>query len=334
MPNVGSGLGAQFGVAKETTYGTYVPPGRFVEVSKVDLHKVKNTSQSDGVAAGRPAQLASRRKLVTQAVEGSIDMEVTDTMMGIFFEALCGGTPTVVQQGGSAAYLQTHTIAADSAGKSLTLQTGVPRTTAATDAFSYLGCKIVKAEFKCSLNGNLTVTFDVDGRKLDDAQTLGTASYSATVQPFDWGQSAIKIHNTYGSEVAVDGVREFSLTIERHVADDRFYIGNLGLKSEPITNDWLEVSGSFNADYLDKAIFADRFHADTGFSIVWEFVGPLIAATYYKTLRFKLPKNFLDGDTPGIDGPDLINGDFDFVTLSDGTNPLGVIEYMSTDTAV
>ena len=34
---IGSGLGGQFGVAAETTYGTYVPPAHFLEVSKVDL---------------------------------------------------------------------------------------------------------------------------------------------------------------------------------------------------------------------------------------------------------------------------------------------------------
>lgn len=334
MPNVGSGLGGQVGIAVESIYGTYVAPSKFIEVDKVDLKKVKNTVQGGGLAAGRAARLGSRRAVTTQGAEGSIEMEVTNKLMGVLFQALMGTTVTPVQQGATAAYLQTHDLNVASFGKSLSIQVGVPLTSAVTSAFSYLGCKITKAEFKCEVDGTLQVTFDVDGRKLDEGQTLGTASYTTTIAPFHWGQSAIKIHNTYGSEVAVDGVKEFTLTIERKMDTERFYIGNGGLKSEPITNEWLEVSGSFTVDYLAKADFNDRFSADTGFSIVWEFVGPLIASTFYETVRFRLPLNFLDGDTPGLDGPDIVSGEFPFVTQLDGTRALATIEYISAEAAL
>jgi hypothetical protein len=48
--------------------------------------------------------------------------------MGLLLQALMGTTVTPVQQVATAAYLQTHTLA-DTAGKSLTIQKGVPLTT-------------------------------------------------------------------------------------------------------------------------------------------------------------------------------------------------------------
>ena len=84
----------------------------------------------------------------------------------------------------------------------------------------------------------------------------------------------------------------------------------------------------------NKADFADRFAADSATSLVIEFVGPLIASTYYQTFRIKCPWCFFDGDTPTVDGPDVTSGGYPFVAQLDGTNPLVSIDYISTDTTL
>lgn len=333
MDNVGSGLGGQFGIAPETTYGTYVAPSKFLEITKVDLKKKKNTVQGGGIAAGRVAQLGSRRKVVTQAVEGSVEMEVANKLMGLLLQTLIGTTVTPVQQDTTAAYLQTHVVAASAAGKSLTMQVGVPLTTGTVSPFTYLGCKILSAEFTCEVDGLLTVAWTIDGQKLDESQTLGVASYSTTLSPFHWGQGVVKI-GTFGAEAITDGIKSFTLKIERKMATDRFYLGNGGLKNEPITNGWMEVSGSFTVDYMDKADFNDRFSSDAPFSTVIEFVGDEIEAPYSDTIRFELPMSFLEGDTPGLDGPEIVSGNFPFVTQLDGTHPLATVEVISTESAL
>jgi hypothetical protein len=333
MPGVGSGLGGQFGIAAETSYGLYAPPAKFLEIRSTDLKKIKNTVQGGGLAAGRPAQLGARRKVTTTAAAGGVTLEVTNKLMGLFFQALMGGTVAPVQQGATAAYLQTHPLTVDSAGKSLTMQVGVPLTDATTAAMTYKGCKILSVEFTCDRDGELMANVQIDARELDETQTLAVAAFTSGVVPLPWNISTLKL-GTYGAEAAVDFVNSVSVKIERSMKTDRFYVGNGGKKSEPITNDWVKVSGTFNADFGSKATFADRFSSDTPVSMVWEFIGPIIAGAFPETFRIKTPMLFLDGDTPTLDGADVTTTAFPWVAQLDGTNPLSTIEYISTDPAL
>jgi len=333
MVAVGSGLGGQFGVVAESSYGAGGTAVKFPEIRSTDLKKVKNTVQGGGLAAGRPAQLGARRKVTTTAAAGGVTMEVTNKLMGLFFQALMGGTVAPVQQGATAAYLQTHPLTVDSAGKSLCMQVGVPLTDATTAAMTYKGCKITAIEFTCDRDGELMANLTVDARELDEVQALAVHASTSGVIPLPWNISALKL-GTFGSEVQVDSVNSISIKIERSMKVDRFYVGNGGKKSEPITNDWVQVTGTINADFGAKATFADRFSADTPTSLVWEFIGPLIASTFYETFRIKVPMIFLNGDTPTLDGQDVVSTAFPFVAQLDGTNPLATIEYISTDSTL
>ncbi|MFG2144132.1 phage tail tube protein [Streptomyces sp. NPDC048696] len=326
---IGSGLGAQMGIAAENGYGTYQAPTRFVEFTKEGLHLKKTTAQSAGVAAGRLLALSSRRVVTQRQVAGSLDMEVTTKAMGLLLQALMGTTVTPVQQGTTAAYLQTHTLA-DVAGKSLTIQKGVPLTTGTVTDKSFLGCKIIAAEFSCTVGGMLMASFDVDAKDCDETQTLAVASYPA-MAPFHFGQMALKT-GTYGGEVALDGIRKVSVKIERPQAVDRFYAGQAGLKKEPISNDQVKISGSLETDYVATTL--DDLHTSDGATaLVWEFIGANIASTYFETFRIKLPVIRINDAPPTVDGPDVVRPSFSFEGLFDGTNQ-PAIEYMSTDTTV
>jgi hypothetical protein len=326
---IGSGLGGQLGMVAEVTYGTFVAPTRFLEFTKESLVLKKTTEQSAGVAAGRLLALSSRRVLTQQEVTGSVDLEVTNTGMGLLLQALMGTTVTPVQQAATAAYLQTHTLA-DNFGKNLTIQKGVPLTTGTVTDKSFVGCKVTGAEFSCEVGGMLTSSWEIDGRTCDEGQTLATASYPAR-SPFHFGQMAVKT-GTFASETALDGVRKVSVKIERPMATDRFYAGQAGLKKEPISNDLVKVTGSIEMDYVSTTL--DDLHtSDAATSLVWEFVGPLIASTYYETFRITLPAIKIDEAPPTIDGFEVVKPTYSFTGLFDGTN-LPAIAYISVDTAV
>jgi hypothetical protein len=128
----------------------------------------------------------------------------------------------------------------------------------------------------------------------------------------------------------VAGVKKVDVKIPRPLKTDRFYFGANGLKAEPLTNARAQISGSINADFVDKTIWADRFASDAGFSLVVEAKGALIAGTFYQTFRITLPGCYLDGDTPTLSSEDVVNGSFPFSVRFDGTN-LPKIEYISTD---
>ena len=326
---IGSGLGAQLGIAPEVTYGTYVAPTRFVEFTKQGLQLKKTTAQSAGIAAGRLLPLSSRRVVTQREAAGSIEMEVTTKAMGLLLQALMGTTVTPVQQGATTAYLQTHTLA-DTIGKSLTVQAGVPLTTGTVTRKNFLGCKVMAAEFSCSVGEMLAASFDIDAKDVEETSVLAAASYPA-MAPFHFAQMALKT-GTFGAEVARDGIRKASIKIERPQAVDRFYANQAGLKKEPIANDQVKISGSIEMDYVDT-ILDDLHTSDAATSLVLEFVGANIASTFFETFRITLPAVRFDDAPPTVDGFDVVKPTLSFTGLYDGTNQ-PKIEYISTDTTV
>ena len=323
---IGSGLGAQIGIAAESSYGTFVAPSKFLEFTKESLALKKTTAQSAGIAAGRLMALASRRVLTRKEVQGTLEMEVTNKGMGLPLQTLMGTTVTPVQQGATAAYLQTHTLASV-AGKSLVIQKGVPLTSGTVTDKTFVGCKITSGEFSCGVGEMLTASFEIDGKDCDESQTLAAASYSA-MSPFHFGQMALKA-GTFGAETALDGIRKVSVKVERPQDVDRFYANQSALKREPIENDQVKITGSLESDYVATTL--DDLHtSDGGTSLVWEFVGPLIASTFFETFRITLPVVKLDEGPPVVDGFGVVKPTFNFTALYDLTN-LPKIEYISTD---
>ncbi|GAA4663259.1 phage tail tube protein [Streptomyces youssoufiensis] len=326
---IGSGLGAQIGIAPEVTYGSYVAPTKFIEFTKESIKQKKTTAQSSGLAAGRLVALSSRRVVTQREVQGSLEMEVTTKSMGLLLQALMGTTVTPVQQDTTTAYLQTH-ILADSAGKSLTIQRGVPMTTGTVADYSALGCKVTSAEFSCEVGGMLMSTWEVDGKQVDETQTLAAPSYPL-MSPFHFGQMAVKT-GAFGAEAALGGIRKVSVKIERGMAVDRFYAGASGLKAEPISNELVKITGSLEADFT-ASILADLFNTDAATSLVWEFVGDVIEGAQNYTFRVTLPAIHIDDEPPSVEGPEVVRTTFSFTGLYDGTNP-NQIEYKSTDITV
>lgn len=326
---IGSGLGGQIGVAAESSYGTYVAPTRFPEFTKESLKLKKTTAQSAGIAAGRLVPLSSRRRVPQREGGGTVDMEVTTRLMGLFLQNLMGTTVTPVQQAATDAYLQTHVLV-DTAGKSLTIQKGVPLTTGVVTRKNFTGCKIISAEFSCEAAGNLMASFEIDARDCEETSVLATASYPV-MSVFDFSQMGI-LTGAFGAEAVRDGIRKMSVKIERPMATDRFYANQAGLKKEPITNDQVKITGSMEGDYVDAVL--DNIHtSDAPTSLLWEFVGAEIEDPYFETFRIALPSIHVDDEPPAIDGFDVVKTKFAFTALFDGTNP-NKIEYISTDTTV
>ena len=328
---VGSGIGASIGVAAETTFGTYVAPTRFFEARSFNVKKVQNVQPLTGIAAGRPA--AAEEVVTTTAATGNMQADVTRKGFGLLLAHLMGSSTTPVQQGATAAYLQTHAFG-DNFGKSLTMQAGLPNTAGTVLPMTSLGSKITSGEFSCGVDELLQSTFEFDGRAFTDAQSLSAPSYTAGNTPFHFGEMSLKL-GTYGAEAVVQGVRKVTVNIARGQATDRFYGGNAGLKSEPIWNEYAAITGSVEIDLVNKADFIDRYTGHTSTSLVWEFVGPTaIASTFFPTFRITCPKVYFGGDIPEVGGPDVLKATIPFAAFFDTTNGLATASYMSTDTAL
>lgn len=328
---VGSGLGGQLGFAKETTYGTYVAPSKFYEFESSGIGLNLITVDGGGIAAGRAARLVTQRVVAGREATGSVQMTVPIVGFGLLLQQIFGTNVTPVQQAATTAYLQTHALATDLLGKSLTAQVGVPSTNGTVNPYSYLGGKITKADFSCAKDDQLKATLDMDFRDVTEAQALATASYPTTAAPFNFTQMKVKIGTTVAGAANADGVDNFSLSIERRMKTDMRYANGSGLKGEPITNDYVGASGSIGADFVAKTAFADRWAADTTFALVWQFTGAIIAGAFSYDLTFEIPACKFTGTTPGVAGVDVVNGSFPFTVYSNGTDPIVTAKLVTTD---
>jgi hypothetical protein len=330
---IGSGLGSSLGMAVETTYGTYVAPTRWHEIEGgFPFKKVPHYVQSKGMGAGRLVPRSARRVLTHEEAEGQFTSEVTHKEFGRVLNLLMGGSVSPVQQGATAAYLQTHTLL-DHFGKMATWQVGVPDVGGTVRPHTFLGCKVKSVEFTCEVGGQLMAAVEWDARQFTEGQSLVAPSYTASLKPFHFVQGTVKL-GTVGAEAAVSAVKKLSLKIERPMNTERQYFGQAGLKKEPISNAPVVITGSAEVDYETKADFADRFHNSTGTSLVWEFTGAVIESPHSERITFKTPAIFLTGDTPTIEGHDVVSTTFPFEVDDNGTNNPLTIEYVSTDTAL
>jgi hypothetical protein len=332
----GSGVAAQVGMAAETTYGTYVAPTRWIEWESAEPDLKPERYQGGGLNAGllvdRDSRYVEVQRQGTLKLEGDVLARGFGPVLKQIFGTLVGPT----QQGATAAWLQTHTLS-DLGGVMSTQQIGIPDAlpSATVRPYTCLGCKVTEAEFSCEAGKQLKLSLTLDVRDIVESQTLVAATFSAAgEQPFHWGGLAVKAAATAGSEAAVDGVAGWSLKISRKMKDDRFYANNAGLKSEPLTADRVMITGEIQADYVDKTLWADRFAANSGFSLVAAFTGDLIATPYSEQITFATPRCRLTGSTPQVGGLDVVSGKFPFEVKYDNTNPPITCTYQTIDTTL
>lgn len=331
---IGSGLGSSIGMAVESTYGTYATPTRWHEMDgqSYPFKKMPNYAQSSGMASDALVKRAARRVMTHEWAEGSFSTEVLKNEMGRLINLAMGGTVTPTQIAATTAYEQTHPLA-DTFDNSATFQIGVPQTDGTVNPHTFLGSKVKSIEISCERGGLLTAAFEWDCRQFTEAETLQAVSYTTGLAPFHFVQGTVKL-GTFGSEAAVGGVRKMSVKIERAMNTERFNFGNSGLKDQPILNAPTAITGSLEVDYESAADFADRFHGNTPTSLVWLFEGDDIEAGNLETFRVTIPSTFFTGDTPTIEGHDVVNTTFNFEGDDDETNDPAEIYIISTDTTL
>lgn len=328
---IGSGVGSQVGFSRESVYGTYVAPTKFVRGSAYTAVRAAERVQGEGITAGGVGPLGAHFVETTQAATGSLTHTVTSKGNGLLLESLCGGASTSAVETG-AAYKQTHQLANENR-KSLSFQIGAPFRSGTVHCQTLTGVKVISAEFTCDVNGLLQATWTLDAQKYDESQTLATAAYLAD-KPFHGRQSAVKL-GSFGAEEAQTGVTAAALTWALPMDVDNYTFGGGGLKSEPVVNALADISGSVTADWTTavKTGLHDRLIANTPTSLVWEFLGDIITGAIRERIVFTIPGVHFSGDTQSVNGVETLSNQYSWNWKFDGTN-LPSIVVGTTETAL
>jgi hypothetical protein len=296
-------LGTQtvFGVGVESSYGTAATITEWHEILSEALERRPNYRESNTLRRGTGFYRRGARQVETHRDAGGIvTLEVARAGFSTWFEQMLGSQPTpgVFVPGALT-------------GKSLTIQKGLADESGTViGAFTYLGCKIPVWELSVAADGVLQAALTVDARDEVTNIAEATASYVDRL-PFAFEHGALSIG---GSAVA----RVFGLSVsnDNTLRTDRRYLGHDGLKAEQPRDGFAALTGTLDTEFYDLATFYNRFRDNAPVSLAATFTagGDILEIT--------IPEIRLRGETPKVDGPELIDLTVPFIGLSNGTDPV------------
>src|SRR5512147_299371 len=225
-----SGADFRMGFSKETTYGTRVAPTRFFPLNGEDISYEYQRYFSPALGVGRWARPSV---VTTSAGTGSMNGDVTTTGMGYLLDGLHGNTVTPVQQGATAAYLQTHTL--DTApSKSYSVQKQTPPVTSSTLLpVDFYGVVFGGLSLSWAAGSVLKYSIPMVVRELNTAQSLATYTAPTAWAPLSFQGGALTIGGVAEANIVGDG----SLTLGFSLRDDAFALGTSGLMAKPVETD-------------------------------------------------------------------------------------------------
>jgi len=326
-----TGVEIHWGTAEETVYGTPVVVDRFHEILSEGVERRPRYAESKGFRGGttRNLRAGSKEAVLGHDAGGELTLEFATTGMGRYLKHLLGGTPTIVQQGTTTAWLQTHTLGSLS-GKSLTTQKQLrDQAGAVIQAFTYPGTKILSGEFTVDRDDYLHLTLTLDSREERTNVAAAAATYTGP-KLFHWGQGSVRVGGT-----TVGNVHTASSKLDNTLKTDSYYMGAAGLKGEPATDGDPVVDGTITAEFQDPATLYSLFRDNTGAELILEYVGDVISGAFNERLTITIPEIRLRGKTPTVGGPEVIVTDWPYVGRANAAGTAGYkIELMSTDVAI
>lgn len=117
-------------------------------------------------------------------------------------------------------------------------------------------------------------------------------------------------------------------------AEDRYFLGANGFKGEPIENDFRDIAGTLEVEFLNSEAMYAAFAADTPTALELKFTGTVIGTSGSNTqlLDILIPDIFFEGEPPKVNGPGVVLLKVPFTGLDDLTNNPIQITYQTLDT--
>lgn len=134
---------------------------------------------------------------------------------------------------------------------------------------------------------------------------LATPTYASTMAPFSWLN--LKTLTLAGTPVAA--IKKISIKLGNPLAAARVFAGSGGQKAEQVINGLRQPTGTIEAEFVSQAAMYAAFASDTGLAFQAKWTSDLIipSSTTPYSVQIDMPAVFLEGETPGVSGPDLLS---------------------------
>jgi hypothetical protein len=189
------------------------------------------------------------------------------------------------------------------------MQLGVPTNSGEVTPWNYHSCVITKMELVFERTGLVACTFDWDAQYVENTTALIVPTTSLTAAPFSMANtlSVFKV-GAPSAMVKMPGVKKLTVSIERKLAVDRIYLGNVH-KEVPSTNGLLDLMVVAETDYTEQAKkLLETFLKNEPQELEVSAVGGAIGTSLKpNTLSMALSNGFIQtgGEAP-LDGPDIV----------------------------
>ena len=347
MANIGGGLGGAIGIAAESVYGTWVSSSTWLEVHAAKLQERPHLVQGTGLAYSRTVDLDQRFVNTWIDAGGDVEMEVLTSKFALVLANIMGSAATLTQISTTTAYQLSTVYGAPDAQNYLSIQALVPDVATVIHQENFHGCKITKAAFSAERGGLLMATLTIDSQYVETSTAAGVPAFATTTFPFNGGTNNVGTGSggmnfkvgAVGAEANLDGVKKFTLDIERTLKVDRIYMGASAYKEEPVTSGITKISGTMDIDLLStaqKAQVVDLMHSQTGISIIADFLGPTIGASgHVNELLINITNaRIVSGATPELDGPDVVTATINYEAKINSANNSPLTAILTTGDTV
>jgi hypothetical protein len=353
-----SGLGAQWCSVDETTYGVApsLSTALFVAADKDSLQLKKTPKQGTGIFAGSLAPRAARRRVTNYAVQGALPLDLPMRQLNVWLKRMFGSYgqsgATLTQFMTTTAYSATHSLG-DLFGHSFCMQAGKPTVDATTEPFTYTGCKVQSWEIACTMSEIAKLTLTIEGRNelngsWKDPLNSSVPSLQAYTAPvvgevFTWVDAGVYYGGTptttagvttvSGAVLAGNVVGPLSLKVTRPMDTTRYAPGVAPFRNEPIQNAVTQIQGSWVVEWLSAETYQAAYQSDTPLTIELRFTGPVIGTgSNNAELSLLCSDVFLDGESPQVAGPGILQQTIPWTVEDDGTNNILQATYWTLDT--
>lgn len=330
-----SGSLTQFGIGKETVYGTAVAVTKFYEIINEDFKGKYTRSQAEGLSGDYVAR-SDRYHVHNKGAEGSVELEPLTKGFGHWLNYMLGSVATTGPTE-TTAYKHTGTIG-NLFDKMLTVQVGRADESGTVRPWTYEGGKVTDFEFSNSVDQTLRVKIGMDFELESNpdapagAYALQTNVPVTGAEVFSWSNGYLEVASTQ-IEVA-----EVSIGMDNSLNLERYFISQSQGKKQPIQDGKREITWSFRTPYVNntywkKVSAAVASGAQAQLVAEWEGL-TLLGSTIYPGIKITIPVGRFDEGGPRVEGPSMLEQSFSGVGLYNGSNSAMTIEYTSADVTV